>query len=206
MMEQDSGADAERTAAAEVDLVRRAQRGQVDAFEAIFRRYQARIYTFLRHKVGRREEAEDLTQTTFVRAWDTIQGLRSPGALGAWLHRIAANAARDYLKSARRRSELPLFDDAVSAGVAANEAGADPARDALDAETREAVRRAIAALPELHRSVVVMHHLEGMGVADIAQALGVRAGTVMSRLSRAREALRDALGEYLDVDTDSHEV
>ncbi|UCH34598.1 MAG: sigma-70 family RNA polymerase sigma factor [Armatimonadota bacterium] len=204
MAEKHSGADVERTAAEEADLVRRAQHGQVDAFEAIFRRYQARIYTFLHHMVRRREEAEDLTQTTFVRAWDTIQGLRSPGALGAWLHRIAANAARDYLKSARRKSELPLFEDALSEGTMGHEPAPDPARDALDAETRKAVRGAIAALPELHRSVVVMHHLEGMSVDDIAKALGVRAGTVMSRLSRAREALRDALAEHLDLDADSN--
>ena len=192
--------------AQEADLVRRAQQGRVEAFEAIFRRYQARIYTFLRHMVGRPQEAEDLTQVTFVRAWDSIAGLRSPSALGAWLHRIAANAARDYLKSARRRFEVPLVEQADDWLPAAGESSGDPAQSVLDAEAKAAVRMAIAALPDQHRAVVVMHHLEDMSVGDIARALGVRPGTVMSRLSRAREALRDALAQHLDVEADSDEL
>lgn len=173
------------------DLVEWARSGDAGAFEALYQRHRAQIHTFLRYLVRDREEAADLTQQVFMRAWDGLPRLRKAGAFVGWLHRIAANLARDWAKSARVRSEAPMPQEA---DLASQE---DASEGVLEQEMRHRVQEAVAALPEIHRGVVVMHHVEGLSVNQIAQALGVSPGTVMSRVARAREALRERLGPYL---------
>jgi len=175
----------------ETALVERARSGDAEAFGALYEQRRAQIYTFLRYLVRDREEAADLTQQVFVRAWDGLPRLRKPEVFGAWLHRIARNLARDRAKSARVRMEEPLPDEDETVGAG------DAGSGLLEKEMRRQVRDAVAALPEIHRGAVVMHHVEGLSVNEIAQALGVSPGTVMSRLARAREALRERLGPYL---------
>ncbi|MFB3882777.1 MAG: RNA polymerase sigma factor [Armatimonadota bacterium] len=188
------------------DLVLRARSGEVAAFEQLYRSHQAGIYTFILMQVRNREIASDLTQDTFVRAWQSLRRLRKPGAFRGWLHRIAANLVRDEAKSGRARLEIPesaLAGDDGWVPELARGSASDPQEEAASMETRAAVWRALGELSAEHRAAVVMHHLEGMSVKEIATAAGVRPGTIMSRLARAREALRSRLGPMVEAEDGS---
>ena len=187
------------------ELVLHARSGSPEAFEAIYRACQAGIYTFILSQVREPEAAADLTQQTFVRAWQSLPRLRQTGAFRGWLHRIAMNLIRDEAKSGRVRLEVQASElgnsDWAERGSALEEG---PEEAALRDELRRRVWEALALLPAEQRAVVVLHHLEGLPVTEIAAATGVRPGTVMSRLSRAREALRQRLSHYVEVE--AHEM
>lgn len=185
--------------------VLRARSGNLEAFEEIYRGCKAGIYTFILSQVREPELAADLTQQTFVRAWESLHRLRQAGAFRGWLHRIAANLVRDEVKSGRARLEVQaseLGDEQTLERVVAADPGPEGA--ALQGELRRQVWEALGLLPAEQRAAVVMHHLEHMSVSEIATAQGVRPGTVMSRLARAREALREQLRGY--VEAEAHEV
>ncbi len=173
------------------DLVAEARAGNVAAFEALYRSHQAGIFTFIRNLVGERELAADLTQQTFVRAWESLP---------RWLHRIAVNLVRDEAKSGRARLETAASElgDGELLATREDRAESRPESQLISGELRREVQGALAQLSPEQRAVVVMHHLEGMSVTEIARALKVRPGTVMSRLARAREALRKRLTPYLE--------
>ena len=179
----------------------RARSGDGEAFGALYRRYQSGIYTFIRGQVREAELAADLTQDTFVRAWESLPRLRQEGAFRGWLYRIAANLVRDEVKSGRARLEVTESTLAGEDGSRLPEpAGKEgvPEEMLASEEMKEEVRRALDSLPAEQRAAVVMHHMEGMGMSEIAEAMGVRPGTVMSRLARAREALRKQLSSYVE--------
>ena len=184
------------------ELVARARSGEVDAFEALYRRHQAGIYTFIRSQVRQSDLAADLTQETFVRAWESLPRLRKAGAFRGWLHRIAANLVRDEVKSGRARLEITetaLVDDSQQTWPEAPGAEMDgPEALLVSQEMKQQIWRALETLPAEQRAAVVMHHMEEMPVAEIAGVMGVRPGTVMSRLARAREALRRQLSRYVE--------
>lgn len=185
------------------ELVLRAQSGDVEAFEALYRQNQPGIYTFIRSQVRQLELAADLTQDTFVRAWESLSRLKRPGAFRGWLHRIAANLVRDEVKSGRAR--LEVAETSLAAGgkdpprLEESAAGSEqPEQCLLSGEMSREVWAALEELSAEQRAAVVMHHMEGMSVAEIAEAMGVRPGTIMSRLARAREALRTRLSQYVE--------
>jgi RNA polymerase sigma-70 factor, ECF subfamily len=179
------------------ELVVRARSGSLEAFGEIFQVCQSGIYTFICSQVHEPEVAADLTQQTFVRAWESLPRLREVGAFRGWLHRIAANLVRDEVKSGRARLEV-RESDLPEMEFAAPER---PEQMALQVELKEEVWRALRTLPAEQRTAVVLHHLEGLSVAEIAVAVGVRPGTVMSRLARARDALRLKLARYVEAES-----
>lgn len=178
-------------------LVARARAGDVNAFGAIYQRHQAGIYSFIRSQVRDPELATDLTQQTFVQAWRGLGRLRTVAAFRGWLHRIAGNLVRDEVKSGRSRLEITASALATDP-IITEDSGARVEQRLEAEELRGAVRQALDALSPEQRAAVVMHHLEGMSVREIAAAQGVRRGTVMSRLARAREALRQQLAPYVE--------
>lgn len=188
------------------ETVSRARSGDMAAFEELYRSHQAGIFTFIRSQVRHREVAADLTQETFVRAWESLPRLRKPGAFRGWLHRIAANLVRDEVKSGRSRlevTETTLLGDAETPHQEAPAPERDgPEQRLVDGELSRHIWVALEELSEEHRAAVVMHHMEGMSVEEIAQAMGVRPGTIMSRLSRAREVLRNRLSRYVEEGSD----
>ncbi len=158
------------------DLVAEARTGSLEAFEALYRTHQAGIYAFIRSQVREAELASDLTQQTFVRAWEGLPRFRASGAFRGWLHRIAANLVRDEAKSGRARLEVSVSaltgdeDDPPIEFVSAK----TTEMIAVENELRSQVRIALNRLSADQRAVVVMHHLEGMSVTEIARALDVR--------------------------------
>lgn len=181
-------------------LVAQARKGDVEAFGELFRRTQRNIYNFVRLMVHNPDDADDLTQEIYVRAWKGLKTLHADEAFLVWLHRIALNVVRD----ARRHATPPTISLDAANGDGESSPLTDipdwseaPERVVLSEVTQEAVRQAVRSLPDIHRSVVTMHHLEGMEVTEIAQVLGVSVGTVLSRLARARETLRRKLGSLV---------
>ena len=177
-------------------LVRQAQAGDQTAYAGLFERYQRSIFNVMYQLVRDREDAADLTQETFVRAFRHLSRLQAPEAFGTWLRRIAVNIGRDHLKRRRLPTE-PLTT--LTGGERAVESPDESLdRVAIRRELVATIRTAIARLPEDHRLVVILHHLDGLPVAEIAEVLDIPVGTVKSRLARARAALRDLLAPYLE--------
>ncbi len=170
------------------ELVRRSRAGDTRAFEVLFRRYQDTIYRLALYLLTDPSVAEDVTQEVFVRAWEHLERLRDDKAFGGWLRMIALNLCRDAQRRQPPLSQAeavdPDFKPTDDRGVEDQATG-----NVIDA----AVRRAVASLPAHQRLVVAMHHLEDMDVETIAQVLNLPRGTVLSRLARGRQMLRNKL-------------
>lgn len=175
-------------------LVEQARGGDSDAFEAIVRSRIDAVYRLSLAILGDEADARDATQETFVAAWRRIATLRDADKLDAWLQRIAVNAARMTLRGRRRRSvrEIPSDDVArlSEIGVADGPAVEDSGQASDDADR---LGRAMAGLTVEQRTILALHHLEGKGLAELADVLGIPVGTVKSRLFTARRALEQAL-------------
>jgi RNA polymerase sigma-70 factor (ECF subfamily) len=183
-------ADAAATAAdTDHSLVRLAIGGDMQAFEAIYRRHAGRIHgVILRLVGGHGVRAEDLTQEAFVRAWQALPKFRFESAFATWLHKLAVNTALMELRSRRAQ---PLFDDdderLDDLGLA-DSAGQGTALS-MDLE------RAVATLPPRARAVLVLYDVEGWKHEEIAAELGMAVGSSKAQLHRARQLLRERLGE-----------
>lgn len=182
-------------------LVERAQAGDLEAFRLLFERYQRRVHNAVYPIVGTAADAEDVTQEAFVRAFRALGGLREGQAFLSWLYRIALNLARNYVRDRRARlwesldEQIAWGDERFERQVADDTA--DPAALVEEREVQEVVRRAIGSLSPAHRDVIILHHLQGLPVDEIAGIIGCSVGTVKSRLSRGREALKRKLRGYV---------
>ena len=179
------------------DLVRRAQRGELAAFNMLVIRHQNAAYSLALRFLRTREAAEDVTQEAFVRAWRAIDTFRGD-RFRSWLLRIVANAARDELRRRKRRPQRSLdetWDDSDMASIDPVEPGLGPQERAEQTELRGVLERALAELPEEWRMVVLLSDVHGLSYEEIADAVDAPLGTVKSRLSRARGRLRQLLIE-----------
>ncbi len=170
-------------------LVDRAQRGDVGAFEKLYRSHVGRVYALCLRMHAHREDAEDSVQEVFVRAWQRIGGFEGRSAFSTWLHRLAVNVVLDRKRALRRRlAEVPASGD---------EPGSDPlsrhAARPVDPGIGVDLERAIAALPDGARLAFVLHDVEGFRHREIAEMTGTAEGTSKAQLHRARRLLREAL-------------
>jgi len=184
------------------ELIDASKRGDVAAFELLFARYQKRVFNLIYRMVGNEHDAADLTQEVFLRVYKSLERLRSDEALLGWLRTIAVNITRDHFRKSARTIRGESLDKTVKLedGEVEREVedwSANPERLFGRKDIQEAVQRAIDTLSEDHRTVVALHHIEGVDVRDIAKMLKVPSGTVKSRLARAREELRRKLGHYV---------
>ncbi len=164
------------------ELASRAGHGEAAAFAQLIERYRAPLVSYVYGLTGQRDDAEELAQEAFCRVWQKLPTLRQPDRLVSWLYRIAHNLA---VSAGRRPRVAPLTGEPAANG---------PPRDDPGAE----VHRAVAALPEAHRAVVALRYFAGLSHEEIGRALGVPAGTVRSRLSRAYDRLRPLLAHLLE--------
>lgn len=188
---------------AENRLVELARAGDVNAFGELYQRTHRRIYQYIRQMVSTPEDAEDLMQEVYIRAWGGLKALKSDEAFWVWLHRIARNAVLD--RNRRAKLDTISLETACTQGVddegdslEVADWSNNPEKVVLSRATEELVREAVRSLPPIHREVVSMHHLEGMEISEIAEVLGIPKNTVLSRLARAREALRVKLSYLVD--------
>jgi RNA polymerase sigma-70 factor (ECF subfamily) len=178
--------------AGEAFLLGRARQGDLSAFEEVVRRNRRRVYGVALRIVRCHETAEDVAQEAFVRAWRTLDRFELGRPFGPWVSRIAANLALNQLRSPRSR-EQPLPDGHQERPAS----GPDPLASVLHGEAEQVLQQALAALPPGQRAVLVLRVFDELSYAEIAAALGLSPGTVMSRLFRARERLATALTPYL---------
>lgn len=172
--------------------LRRAQRGDADACRALVERYQRPVFALLSRLLGggRRAAVEDLAQETFLQVFRGLAGFTplGPARLSTWILTIASRRAIDELRRPERSVAL------VTEPIAAERADGDAVRR----EVAAAIERALAALAPEYRAAFLLREYHGLDYADIARALAIDVGTVKSRLSRARAALREALAEVRD--------
>jgi len=173
-------------------LVRRVQKGDKAAFDALVLKYQHKVLKLVQRYVRDPSEAEDVVQDAFIKAYRALPAFRGDSAFYTWLYRIAINTAKNALVSAGRRPVS--FDlDAQDAGAAEYQARLKdtdtPERLLLTEEIRSTVNRAIDSLPEDLRTAIVLREIEGLSYEDIASSMECPVGTVRSRIFRAREAI-----------------
>ena len=176
-------------------LVERAQDGDVGAFEQLYRVHVGQIYALCLRMTGDAEEAEEMVQEAFVRAWEKLDGFHHRSAFGSWLHRLTVNVVLVRWRSRRRRRDrvVPFGDVAPADGPELEELAPpeghrqQPAGQSMDLE------RAIARLPTGARTVFVLHDIEGYRHRDIADMTGLSVGTCKAQLHRARKLLRETL-------------
>lgn len=184
----------------DVEWVTRARKGDGEAFRALFEAYQGIVFRIAMRMVGDVEEAADLTQETFIRVYRQLSGLRDATLFGRWIRMIVTNICRDHLK--RARPTIYSLDAPPPGTHDLSEWELpSPTETGEQAAMGEALKAALAdginALSPDHRAVMVLHHLEGLPVDEIAQTLRVPIGTVKSRLARARGELKKFLAPYL---------
>jgi RNA polymerase sigma-70 factor, ECF subfamily len=189
-----------RTDAPDQELVKAARRGDTDAFRALYDRHVAGVYALARSILGDAEGAEDVVQTAFIRAWDRLPRLRRGSAFHVWVRQTGRRAAVDELRRRGSHRAASLDEIEEDGGEFASEEE-PPESIAASAALSATVRKAVESLPEHHRTVVTLHHLDGLEVREIAEVLGVPVGTVLSRLARARETLQRKLAVVIDDET-----
>jgi len=183
------------------ELVAQVQGGQTEAYEGLVRRYQRRIYALIYHMVGNREDADDLVQETFIRAYRSIRRFRGKSRFFTWLYRIALNETYNFLKKRANRQILSLeeFDAGIETEPSVRELiqTLTPHREVHLAEIRQRLNEAMQKLSPIHRTVVTLHDIQGLSHEEISRIMRCRVGTVRSRLFYARQQLQAYLSDLI---------
>jgi RNA polymerase sigma-70 factor, ECF subfamily len=186
---------------ADESLVREARAGASSAYSELVRRYQDRIYTVISGMVTGREDALDLTQETFLKAYTGLDRFRQDAGFYTWLYQIAVHLCIDYNRKRKRHQEpLPLdrnlFHDL---GVEPEDPSPNrnPERVTINLHLRAAIHTALQRLPEPFRTAVILHDIEGLSQEEIAAITRCRLGTAKSRIQRGRRQLRELLRPFV---------
>lgn len=177
-------------------LIRRAQRGDADAFEQLLLEHQKNVYNLCYRMAGNPDDAMDLSQETFLRAWRFLDQYQFASAFSTWLYRLCSNICIDFLRRRRRQQTVPLtFEDAdgEEQTYAVPDAQPLPEEQVELKLTRETLAAAMAQLLPEHRAVLQLRVVNEMSYEQIADVLDIQIGTVKSRLSRARNQLKKIL-------------
>ena len=178
-------------------LVKRVQKGDKGAFDMLVLKYQHKIVNLVMRYVRDQEQALDITQEAFIKAYRALPRFRGDSAFYTWLYRIAVNTAKNHLAAQRRRPldiELDLQDPEQYDLHAKLKETDTPEGVTLSNELKETVERAIASLPEDLRTAIILRELDGMSYEEIAQTMECPVGTVRSRIFRARDAIAKKIG------------
>jgi RNA polymerase sigma-70 factor (ECF subfamily) len=200
--------EAEQTAAAqkpaesdEMDLVTRAREGDLAAYDDLVRRYQERIYATVYHMTSNHEDANDLAQEAFIKAFHALKSFKGGSSFYTWVYRIAVNKTINFLKQRKNRTQMSLDDIDFNAehdpDLVALISDKTPRRDINLAELQEKLNVAMLKLSESHRLVVTLHDIQGLSHEEIAKIMGCNIGTVRSRLFYARQQMQALLSDYL---------
>jgi RNA polymerase sigma-70 factor (ECF subfamily) len=187
--------------AIEMDLVRRAQLGDLAAYDELVKRYQERIYATIYHMTSNHEDANDLAQDAFIKAFQALKSFKGGSSFYTWLYRIAVNKTINFLKQRKNRMHMSLndldFNTENNPDLVALISEKTPRRDAGLNELQEKLNAALLKLSEPHRLVVVLHDVQGQSHDEIAEIMDCNIGTVRSRLFYARQQLQSLLADYL---------
>ena len=182
-------------------LIQRAQKEDGAAYDELIRRYQERIYATVYHMTSNHEDANDLTQETFIKAYRALKSFKGDSSFYTWIYRIAVNKTINFLKQRKNRYQMSLDDLDFHAehdpDLVALVSEKTPRRDLNLAELQEKLNAAMQKLSEIHRLVVTLHDIQGMPHEEIGKIMGCNVGTVRSRLFYARQQLQAYLSDYL---------
>ncbi|MEG2456005.1 MAG: sigma-70 family RNA polymerase sigma factor [Oscillospiraceae bacterium] len=182
----------------EKELIAKTQKGDEGAFSILMERYQGKIYNLALRMTASPEDAQELTQETFFKAWRSLSGFHGESGLGTWLYRLCSNVCIDFLRREKRRKNLSMTvflddDDSESRQAELPDTRFTPHGELEKKELRAAVSRGLAALSDEHRQVLVLREIEGLSYGEIGALLSLEEGTVKSRIARARLSLRKIL-------------
>jgi RNA polymerase sigma factor (sigma-70 family) len=194
----DAGAPSETL---ESDLVKQAREGDLAAYDELIKRYQERIYATVYHMTSNHEDANDLAQESFIKAYSALKSFKGGSSFYTWLYRIAVNKTINFLKQRKNKHHLSLNDMDFNAehdpDLMALISERTPQRDATLSELQKKLNEALLKLSEPHRMVVVLHDVQGQSHEEIAEIMDCNIGTVRSRLFYARQQLQGYLAEYI---------
>ena len=173
-------------------VIRAVISGDVDAYEALVREYEKNVYNLALRMTGNSEDAYDMSQEAFLKAYNSLPSFRGDSKFSVWLYRIVSNVCLDFLRSRTRKPTVSLS--------AENDEGEEVELDIADEEqtpeklldrklTRDAVQRGLKSLPAEHREILLLREIQGLSYEEISETLGLEVGTVKSRIFRARKKL-----------------
>ena len=176
----------------EAAIVRKVLDGDVNAFETLVLEYEKNVYNIALRMTGNSEDAADMTQEAFIKAYNSLSAFRGDSKFSVWLYRIVSNVCLDFLRSKNRRPTVSLSvedDDGEDTQLDVADESQSPEL-LLDRKlTRDSVRRGLDSLPPDYRQILLLREMQGLSYDEIAQALGLEVGTVKSRIFRARKKL-----------------
>ena len=185
----------------ESQILEKARTGDLGAYDDLIRRYQERIYATVYHMTSNHEDANDLTQEAFIKAYHSLKTFKGGSSFYTWIYRIAVNKTINFLKQRKNRVHLSLNDLDFNAehdpDLIALVSDKTPNRDIGLSELQEKLNGAMMKLSEHHRLVVTLHDVQGLSHEEIAKIMDCNIGTVRSRLFYARQQLQALLSDYL---------
>lgn len=175
----------------ENEIIRSVLRGNVNDFEKLVTAYEKNVYSLALRMVGDPEDAADMTQETFIKAYRSLSSFRGDSKFSSWLYRIASNVCLDFLRSRSRHPQVSLnsSDEDERTTFELPDMSRNPEEQLMKKLSMEAVRRGLEQLPEQQRQILVLRELGGLSYAELARILGIEEGTVKSRIFRARKRL-----------------
>lgn len=185
----------------EKSLVQRAKQGDLSAYDQLVRMYQERIYATIYHMTANHEDANDLAQESFIKAFRALKSFKGDSSFFTWVYRIAINKTINFLKQRKKRAQMSLNDLDFNAehdpDLVALISEKTPRRDLNLTELQEKLNAAMLKLSEVHRLVVTLHDIQGLSHDEISRIMDCNTGTVRSRLFYARQQLQAFLSEFL---------
>jgi RNA polymerase sigma-70 factor (ECF subfamily) len=185
----------------EMVLVKRARKGDLAAYDDLVRRYQERIYATIYHMTSNHEDANDLAQEAFIKAFQALRSFKGGSSFYTWVYRIAVNKTLNFLKQRKNKTQMSLDDLDFNAerdpDLVALVSEKTPRREVILAELQEKLNAAMQKLSEPHRLVVTLHDVQGLAHEEIAEIMDCNVGTVRSRLFYARQQMQAYLSDYL---------
>lgn len=181
-----------------LSVIRRVKKGDVNAFETIVRLYEKNVYNIALRMTSNREDALDVSQESFLKAYHALGSFREESKFSVWLYRIVSNTCLDFLRERKRRAEVPLSaedGEGESSELEIRDESLSPERLYEQKLTREALRRGLKSLPEDQREILLLREIEGLSYEEIGSVLSLESGTVKSRIFRARRKLCEFLAE-----------
>ncbi len=179
-------------------LLRRACKGDVQAFEELMQSHESRIYAIALRMMGNREDAQDCAQEAMVRIYRAMGSFKGQSALATWIYRITMNTCLDELRR-RKARKVTSLDSLVDNGWSPTDTGDTPEEHGLRVEKQNSLNQAIQSLPDDMRAAIILRDVKGYSYDEIASILDANVGTIKSRISRGREKLREILSKQSEL-------
>ncbi len=189
----------------EKELVRLSREGSEEAFAELVKIYKIKVFNLAYSLTRDRDVADDLAQEAFIKAYYALPRFQSRSGFGTWLYRIAINHVRDYLRKKSRMIQISI-EKIKESSILQEDKTMKEEKEPIEEQRRQLVRQSIRSLPEKHQVILSLRDIQGFSYEEISKILKISAGTVDSRIHRARKMLRKKLAPFLSRKGDEHEL